>query len=115
MRADLRALVRVETALEKIAHDARLNELPIRLTSSCERADFLFVQLENCCFLKEMAIEMPNLVRAETAAGRHGGEQFFKRLREMLGIIDARFENAGHKIRRKQTGVFGEETEYDAV
>ena len=34
---------RIEAALEKIAHDARLNELPISFTSSCERADFLFV------------------------------------------------------------------------
>ena len=115
MRADLRALVWIEAALEKIAHDARLNELPISFTSSCERADFLFVQLENCCLLKEMAVEMTNLVPAKTAAGRHCREQFFKRFGEMLRIIHSAFENLRDEIRGKQTRVFSEKTEYDAV
>ena len=33
----------------------------------------------------------------------------------MLGIVHAAFENVGHHARRKQTGVFGEETKDDAV
>ena len=62
-----------------------------------------------------MAIEVTNLVPAKTPAGRHCCEQFFKCFGEMLGIIHSAFENLRDQIRGKQTGVFSEEAEHNAV
>src|SRR6266487_7032550 len=115
MRADLRTLVRIETALKKVAHNTGLNELPVCFDRSSERTHLFFVQLKNSGFFKKMTVEMPNLVRAETTACRHRREQFLERFGEMLRIIDARFENLGDKICRKQPCVFGEEAKDDAV
>lgn len=62
-----------------------------------------------------MAVEVPNFVPTKTAAGRHCREQFLKRFGKMLRIIHSAFENLRDEIRGKQTRVFSEETEYDAV
>ena len=115
VRADLRALGAFERALEECAHDTRLDELPIRFGRSGERADFFFVQLKDGCFFEKMTVEMLDLIFAESAASRHRGKKFLERFGEMFGIVHAAFENLGHDARRKQAGVFGEETKDDAV
>ena len=115
MRAKLRALVRIEPALEKISHDAGLDELPVGLASDRELADFIFGQLEHARVFEKVTIEMANLVRAERAPFRHRLKQIFQDFGEVRGVIDAGLENVGHDIVGKQAGVFGEETKDDAI
>ena len=62
-----------------------------------------------------MAVEMFDLVFAKATAGCHCGKQFFKRFREMLGIVHAPFKDIGNHARRKQAGIFREETKDDAI
>src|SRR5436309_13226299 len=68
MRAKLRAVIGIEPALEKISHDAGLDELPIGFACDSELANFLFSQLKHRRLFEQMAIEMTNLVRTERAA-----------------------------------------------
>src|SRR5207245_3881302 len=108
MRAKLRAVIGIKAALEKISHDAGLDELPVGFACECELANFLFAQLKDSCLFEEMAIEMANLVGAESAALRHFAKQIFKHFGEMCWIIDARFEDVRDDVLRQQSCVFGE-------
>jgi hypothetical protein len=115
MRAELCALVGIEAALEKISHDARLDKLPVRFAGNGEFADLVLGQFEDGRVLEKVAVEMPNLVLTKRAALRHGLEKVFQDFGEVRRIIDTVFEDVGDDIFRKQSGVFGEETEDDAI
>jgi hypothetical protein len=71
MRAELRALVGIEPALEQVSHDTRLDELPVGFAGFGEFADFFFGQLEHTCLLEKVTIEMFDLVRPERSALGH--------------------------------------------
>jgi len=88
MSAKLRAVVGIEPALEKITHDAGLDELPIGFACDGEFADFLFGQLKNSRLFEEMTIEMANLMWAERASTCHSLEKILEYLGEMRRIID---------------------------
>src|SRR5437762_1996089 len=94
------AVVGIETALEKIPHDAGLDELPVGFACDGEFANFLFGQLKHSRLFEKMAIEMANLVWAERASLRHFLEKIFEHFGEMCRIIDARFEDLGDNIFR---------------
>src|SRR5438874_11805552 len=96
MRAKLRAVIGIEPALEKISHDAGLDELPIGFACDSEVPNFLFSQLKHSRLFEKMAIEMANLVRAKRAALRHFSKQIFEDFGVMCRIIDARFAAVGH-------------------
>src|SRR6266516_958792 len=115
MRAELRAVIGIEPALEKISHDAGLDELPIGFTCDSELANFLFSQLKHRRLFEQMAIEMTNLVRTERAALRHFSKQIFEHFDKMRRIIDARLENLGDDIFRQQSRVFGKKAEDDSI
>ena len=115
MRAKLRAVIGIEPALEKISHDAGLDELPIGFACDSELANFLFSQLKHRRLFEQMAIEMTNLVRTERAALRHFSKQIFEHFGEMCRIIDACFENFGHHVLRQESRVFGKKAEDDSI
>ena len=115
MRAKLRAVVGIKSALEKITHDAGLDELPVGFTCDGELTNFRFGQLKDSRLFEEMAIEMANLVGAESAALRHSLEKILEHFGEMRRIIDARFEDVGDDVLRQQSCVFGEKAEDDAI
>src|SRR5207247_7303174 len=115
MRAKLRAVVRIEPALEKISHDAGLDELPICFACDGEFANLLFSQLKYGRLFKEMAVEMANLVRSEGAALRHFSKQIFEHLGEMCRVIDTRLEDVGDDVLRQQSRVFGKKAEDDSI
>jgi hypothetical protein len=115
MRAELRALVRVEPALEQISHDAGLDELPVGFAGDGELADFFFRQLEDGGVFEEVPVEVTNLVRPEGAAFRHGAEQILQHLCEVRGIVHAILEDVGGDAFRKQAGVLREKTEDNAI
>lgn len=115
MRAELRALVGIEAALEEITHDAGLDELPVGFAGNGELGDFFFGQFKDGGVFEEMTVEVANLVRAEGAAGRHLREEVFEDFGEMRGIIDAVLENLSNGMLREQAGVFGEEAKDDAI
>src|SRR2546427_12059160 len=100
MRAKLRAVVRIEAALEKISHDAGLDELPIGFACDGKLANLLSGQLEHGRLFEQMTIEMTDLVRAERPAPRHFSKQIFEHFGKMRRIIDAHFENFGDDVLR---------------
>src|SRR5207302_6968156 len=111
----LRTLRAFECALEERARDPGLDELPIGFGRGGERADFFFVQLQDGGFFKKMAVEMFDLVFAESSAGCHRRKKVFERFGEMFGIVRAGLENVLDHTRGKQAGVLSEETKDDAI
>ena len=71
MRAQLRTLTGIEAALEKISHDARLDELPVGFARLGELSDFLLSQFKNSCVFEKMSVEVFDLVRTERSAFGH--------------------------------------------
>src|SRR5207253_1384016 len=100
MRAKLRAVIGIEPALEKISHDAGLDELPIGFACDSELANFLFSQLKHSRLFEKMAIKMANFVRPECASLCHFLEKILKHFGEMCRIIDARFEDVRDDVLR---------------
>ena len=80
LRSQRGQLVGVQTTGKEGAHDARLDELPIRLGSFGEGAALFLVQVKDGGILEEMAVEVANLVWPKQAARGHRAKQRFEHL-----------------------------------
>ncbi|MCX6911246.1 MAG: hypothetical protein NTY01_24835 [Verrucomicrobia bacterium] len=115
VRAELRASAFIQGAFKERAHDARLDELPVRIARVGEFPQFILGEFKDGSFLKQMAVEVTDFVFAESAALGHDREKCFERLRQKARIVNAGFEHVAEKVFRQQAGVFSEETKDHAI
>ena len=115
VRAQLRALVRVQAALEERAEDGWFDELPVRLGSFREQPNLILGQLEHGGVLEEMAVEVTDFVMTKRAALRHDGKQFLKTFGEELWLVDGGFGDVAENRLRQQAGILGKEAKNDAI
>ena len=118
MRAQLSALVRIETALEQRAQDRRLNLRPVQRRCLGDGSQLSACELQRRIVVEQAAVEPLDPVIAEEAAGfavghppKHFGEPVGKR----LGIIGASGDHVGHQLFWQQTNVLGEEAEQHTI
>ena len=115
LRAQRGQLVGVQAAGKEGAHDAGLDELPIRLGGFRQDAALVIVQLEDGGILEQMAVEVANLVMAEHAALGHRAKERFERLGELVRIVQGGLGQVREEVLGQQAGVLGEEAEDEAV
>ena len=115
LRAQRGQLVGVEAAGKEGAHDAGLDELPVRLGGLRQDAALVVVQVEDGGILEQMAVEVANLVGAEHAALGHRAEERFERLGELVRIVQGGLGQLGEEVLGQQAGVLGEEAEDEPI
>src|SRR2546425_4057816 len=115
LRAELAAVLKIQGAFKERAHDAGLNELPVGKARFRELPQLIFGEFKNRGFLEQMAVEMADFVFAEWAPFGHDFEKLFECFGKVMKIVHAGLEHLAEKLPWQQAGVFGEETEHDAI
>ena len=115
MRAQLVPVAFVQSALKQRAHDARLNKLPVRLRRLAQNPKLLLVQFKNARIVKQMPVEMTNLVRAKIAAFGHDAKEVFQGPGKVRRIINGGFEDVGKKVRREKPRVLGKHAKNNPI
>src|SRR5439155_10241803 len=115
VRAELRALLRLNSALKQRAHDARLNELPVGFGGFRELGDFSLGQFKDGRFLEQVAVEVASCLGAEVPPFGHDAEKFFQQFGKQARVFQTGLGHLGKQFRRQQAGVVCKQAKYDAV
>ena len=115
MGPELRALVRVEAALEQRAQDRGVDVGPVEFGRLQRRLDLFLVHGEGRIVLEEPAVEPLHGLEADPAPYGHRPEQVACQGREFLGLAARVLEHAGEHLAGEQPHVLGEHAEHEAV
>ena len=111
MRAQLAALVRVQTPLEQRAEDRRLDGRPVQLRRPPRQFQVLRLQRQAVGIVEQPAVEPGNLDQAKPAAALHRREQFAGAVHECGGPGLDRRQQLAEQPARQQADVLREQAE----
>ena len=114
MRAELRALGRVQAALEQRAEDAGLDRGPVGRHDAGQHGQRGLVQRQHAVVVEQAAVEVGNLVHAEPAARAHGREKLAQLRVEGRWLAAGALHQPAKQPVGQQPHVLGEEAEEQA-
>ena len=94
MRADLRALVGIEEALEQSAEDRRVDQAPVEARRGEQEADFGMLKRQRAATVEQTAVELRDVFEIEIAAVLHVGEQADRNIAWLLSGLRAAVFNS---------------------
>ena len=119
VRADLRALVGIEEALEQRAEDRRVDRRPVLPGDVAQDVERVRVERQRLVVVEQAAVEMQDVFEAVFAARAHVAEQFrqhfLRALRHFVAALRQRVEQPLEQVVLQQVHVLGEQAEHDAV
>jgi len=115
MGAELGAVVGIKGSLEQRTHDLGLDGLPATFGGLGELADFIGCQFKDRGILKEVAIEVPDLLCPEVASLGHHTKQGFEPFGEKRGVVHALLGEIAEDAVGQKSNVFREQAEDNPV
>ena len=115
VRPELRALVRVETALEQRAQDRGVDLRPVERRRLERRLDLGLLQRQGGIVVEQPAVEPCHRLETDKAAGRHRPEQGAGHGGEFLGLRPRLLQHAGEHVGGQQAHVLREHAEHQTV
>ena len=115
MRADLRALVGIEEALEQSAEDRRVDQAPVEARGGEQQADLDVFERERRAAVEQAAVELGDVLEIEVAAVLHVGEQLLEPWLALLRLALGRLQQLPPDAVRQQVHAVGEEAEHELV
>ena len=115
MRAELRALVRVEPALEQRAQDRGVDLRPVERRGLERGLDPGLVQRQRGIVVEEPAVEPCHRLEPDPAAGGHRAQEVPRQALELLGPLARVLQHPGKHVVGQQTHVLGEHAEHEPV
>ena len=109
MRAKLRALGRVEAALEQRAKNRRLDRRPILVRGIAKELQFIGVERQHVIAIEQPAVEARDAAIAKIRAFAHGPKQRPRPFRKLAGVADGMLEAIAHQFGGQQLDVFGKQ------
>ena len=115
VRAELRPLVRVESALEQRAEDRGVDLRPVEVRRIEGRLNLGPRERQRRVVLEQSAVEPVDGLEPHPAAGRHRAEKVPCQRREFVGPLPRLLQHAGEHVIREKPNILGEHAEDQAV
>ena len=115
VRAKLRALVRVEAALEQRAQDRRVDLRPVERRGVKRGFDPLPVEGQGGVVVEQPAVEPGHGLEADAAPGGHRAEQVAGEVGELVRPLARLFQHPGEHVAGQKPRVLGEHAEHQTV
>ena len=115
MGTKLRALVRVEPALEQRAQDRRVDLRPVEVRRLKRRLDLGPCERECHVVVEQSPVKPVHGLEPYPAAGGHCAEKVLCQRRELVGPLSRLFQHPGEHVVREKADILGEHAEHQAV
>ena len=115
VRAELRAFVRVEAALEEGAQDRGVDLRPVERRRLERRLDLRLIQVQGSIVVEQPTVEPLHRLEPDATSGGHRPEQVPGHIGEFLRLLPRLSQHPGEHVTRQQAHVFGEHAEDQTV